>query len=342
MDLSPEDRARLDRLMEQHLNGQLSDEEYQRRSWEILRGTDSGAGSRAALRAQGTSASISQTVSDAELKSIGSAPKRKRRNRINETLIPLALVFIFGIALALVVGVLKSNTRRPLIEQMGQTQPTPSATSLPSESATLEQGDLYFQPLFGDYALSLCRKECVDTREGTARKACLRDCNHLKLTKFGRRVSVAPLDASHDARGWVAACLTKDLNIRRHSSAIGWEEEIEATAYLLNQVARSKQSAGLGGLQSMYGQVLRAVRSLRAPPGGQAREQKLSEDMTRANCLTAGSLLAQLGAETAKLGSDEFSVRYYKKFAEEVDESMRPQVDAVLEQARAMGLYSNE
>lgn len=341
MDLSPEDRARLDRLMEQHLNGQLSDEEYQRRSWEILRGTDSGAGSRAALRAQSSSnASISQTVSDAELKSIASTPKRKRRNRINETLVPLALVFVFGLALALVVGVLKSTSRRVPIEELVQPQPSPSLSEEQSSVDGMEE--LYFQPPFGEFAVSSCRKECVDTREGSARKACLRDCKHLKLSKFGRRVSVAPLDAKHDARGFVASCLAKDLNIRRHSSAIGWEEEIEAATYLLEQVSRSKAQASLGGLQTMYGQVLQTVRSLRAPPGGQAREQKLSETLARTHCLHSGSLLAKIGAETAKFGSDNFSVRYYRTYSEEIEESLRQRVPEVVEQARSMGLYSND
>ncbi len=342
MDLSPEDRERLDRLMEQHLNGQLSDDEYQRRSWEILRGTDSGAGSRAALRAQGQSASVSQTVSESELEALGSKPSVKRRRKLSETLLPLILVFAFGIALALIIGVLKSGARpNPIdVAHTGGEAATPFENTI--EQAAENLAGLFFRPRFGPDALKYCKEACVESREGTARKACLRDCSHLKLSKYGRRVSLIPLDASHDARAWVAACLTNDLSLRRHSSAIGWEEELESSAYLLSRVSRVSGKESAGTLQTLYDRLLLSIRTLRAPPGGEKQEQDFTEQMARVSCLRAGSLISAFAKDEAKRRSDQFSARYFERYKQELDEAANAREPLVLKQAATLGLYSNE
>jgi hypothetical protein len=340
MDLTPEDRERLDRLMEQHLNGQLSDEEYQRKSWEILKRTDTGASSKSTFRARSGTLRTAPSASQLDLQALESRTIR-RQGRLKKTLIPLVLVFGFGIVIALLIGVLSSVS-------------SPQGVPVPGNSTTTETGDpvqiepeqndgaLFFKPGFGAEAEQHCRIMCTASNEGTGREACLRDCARFRLSKFGRRITLEPLDAKSDARQWARSCVSDPIALRPHSSAVGWEEDIEAAAYVLSRATRLSSTTSEGTVQTLYDRLLQSARHLRAPPGGGERETALSEGMLRVSCLRSGAVLAALGQAFADKRSDSFSAQYYQQFRNEMDAQASPREASVLQQAAGMGLFAYE
>ncbi|MCB0323749.1 MAG: hypothetical protein KDD69_09260, partial [Bdellovibrionales bacterium] len=110
MELSEEDRRRLDQLMEQHLNGELSDDEYRRRSWEILKQndtTDPILSGEIRASSLGAASALSQEVNQRDIEHL-EVRLRPRRRPVGQRLKPLIVVFAFGILVPVAIGVIKA------------------------------------------------------------------------------------------------------------------------------------------------------------------------------------------------------------------------------------------
>ena len=365
MDLSDEDRKQLDRLMEQHLNGELSDEEYQRRSWEILKEKQSPSASQKVVSPQtgrpgGFAANpqrppglISQSVSPQDLERL-ERRQRRGRKRLIETAIPLAFIFVFGVGFALVFGLVnrgpsvdgapppapQASKKPPVLSASLPAKPPPKVD--PSPAAPLPEAKMYFTPTFGEYAVSACKAQCVETREGTARQACLRDCPSLSLAAYGRRITLEPLDATVDAEELFSRCTKMPLRLDSHSSGIQWEEELEAAANLLSKAHLLVRRASVGSMQDLYRRLLTNVRTMRAPPGRAENETAASERVVRASCVRAGIVLAGVAEQSARERSDEFSAAYFVKFTKTLDDLAAPYQHKALSAVGELGLFSYE
>lgn len=173
----------------------------------------------------------------------------------------------------------------------------------------------FITPLFGAQAVSLCKWRCAQTRSGGEKELCEQGCRYFSLVNYGRRVVLREDEwgPKNDIKVISAQCLEQEIDPEAHRLEKDWRTRVRQA---LNSIREANPSSTLGDFKAARERFLdffEINRKLMMPPSREKKANELTENIIRATCLRAHLTLSEMALSVVKTRSDKFSEDYYSE-----------------------------
>lgn len=362
MNFSENDKEHLDKLLKMRDNGEISNEEYQRRCWATIKekGNKSPASpfigsstviedaisaksesreeppSQGRLRASGKRQPFSQSRQAGLTVHISVSGMFDRFQKSRTTAGHAMLFPQRGHPLIkILVGLFASMTITIVVARALFERPAaPSSATPVIQSAPL----MRIEPLFGPLAVSSCSSKC-EAKPSETKAACIRACEKLSLRNYARRITTDEPIPGADAEEICRRCTKAELGSSRFESAEQWEAAAKSASIGLNRLTST--IADFGMARQAFTEMYEVNQRLMLPPAGLDKEAAITEELAQATCLRANLALVEMALALLRHQPDEYSKRFYFNLHKALSPKTLDFENALLQDGKVTELLGN-
>jgi hypothetical protein len=201
----------------------------------------------------------------------------------------------------------------------------------------------FITPLFGAQAVSLCKWRCGQIRSGGEKELCEQGCRYFSLVNYGRRVSLKAEEwgPKNDIKMILAQCLEQEVDAEAHRLDKEWRTRVRQAARNIREANSSSTLGDFKAARERYLDSFEINKKLMMPPSREKRASELSENIIRATCLRAHLTLSEMALGIVKTRSDKFSEDYYSEIWRSLEQKTTAAEKKVLSDERAIELLAS-
>jgi len=205
---------------------------------------------------------------------------------------------------------------------------------------TIPISEYFIKPLYGPTAVPQCLENCKELEE-ESKQTCQRACAKLSIDDYARRITLADLEPSNDAKLIISRCASVEDFELLNTSRADWIIRSRIALEEVNSAPKSSRLGEFRDIEKIYKKMLDANKNLRLPPNHSSRDKEITLALLESTCIRTNLALTELGILTAQFNLDSFSRRYYYSLYKYLRPIASEAEKATIELAKQQNYFSN-